>query len=484
MAGGRLVQNGDEPTTRPNLGAVYLPCSRGGASEMPQVRKVNAESDQSLQYHLGMNQVNYGNLLDIQTRLQYELDQGERRLVTVFGSGLTNSVMPDVAKITNIFRDFVPAGGLDRFDKTVSPHMGTPYGYQSAASILGYQAGEKVVMRAIRYAVLTAYKGNNVQDLKLVAANEELCKELETSDDWEIPLGYKKFANLFAQLDGKLRGPIITTNFDPLIEIALRGAHLRNQPIPIPVDMAPDPEAIESYSDQPVLHLHGFWTGRAASNTPARITTARPGVDKLLRSILRNSLVLVVGYSGWEDGFMRSLKSRITDEYDLLNCDVLWCCYDDAPPKPTEGESIGEFVSTPGVTLYTGVDGHKIFDFGLREYNVANRHGVVPRGYTQILEITADEDVNPEGFVGGRHPTWADAAPGAWPMLEASKKVKNVVEKAMSDGGGRGVISVGPLGEGKSLSIRQVAVAVATEKPDWAVIWREAGAPPHNRILA
>ncbi|WP_326592136.1 SIR2 family protein [Streptomyces brevispora] len=122
------------------------------------------------------------------------------------------------------------------------------------------------------------------------------------SGSWTIPLGYKRFAEFFAGLNGKVRGPIITTNFDPLIEIALREAGIPSGPLAVPTNAAPTPGQILEFTDHPVLHIHGYWTGKAASNVPARITASRPQLDDVLRELLRNSVVLVLGYSGCSTG--------------------------------------------------------------------------------------------------------------------------------------------------------------------------------------
>ena len=46
-------------------------------------------------------------------------------------------------------------------------------------------------------------------------------------------------------------------------------------------------------------------------------------MDQVLQELLRNSAVLVAGYSGWLDGFTKSLHSGVLNEADLLQAESL-----------------------------------------------------------------------------------------------------------------------------------------------------------------
>lgn len=169
-----------------------------------------------------MNPIDFGDLFDLRIRLDVLAQEADRRLVTVFGSGISNAVLPGVPELTGLFREHVPRAGRARFDATLAGLPDPGLKYQNAAAILTKQAGEPRVMRAIRTAVLRACPKVPAEEVAKVAQDEDQCRALVRDlDAWTIPRGYERFAQFFASLPGRMRGPVITTNFDPLIEIAL-----------------------------------------------------------------------------------------------------------------------------------------------------------------------------------------------------------------------------------------------------------------------
>jgi hypothetical protein len=424
-----------------------------------------------------MNPIDFGDISDLKIRLQVLADEADRRLVTVFGSGISSEVLPNVPQLTDIFRAHVPKAGLARFDATVADALDPGVKYQNAAAVLTRQAGEQTVMRAIRTAVLQACLDVPEEDVAEVARDEERCREYVRTGKWRMPRGYQRFAKFFASLSGRVRGPIITTNFDPLIEIALRQAGVPSDPIPIPTDTTPTPQQLKEAIAQPVLHIHGYWTGMATSNVPTRITSDRPGLDDVLKELLTNSVVLVVGYSGWLDGFMKSLRSRVLNKTDLLQAEVLWATYETDAAAVTRGV-IGEFVGAPGFTLYLGVDGHELFTDELAGDETETEETSSPFGYSRVPRSSVvSASYQPGAFAEGSRPVWADAAPGRWPVLSSTVSLEQRVVECLRAGGGGGAVAIGPLGEGKSLALRQVAHSVAGSRPEWNVLWREPGAP-------
>ncbi|MFB6556306.1 SIR2 family protein [Streptomyces sp. NPDC056405] len=425
-----------------------------------------------------MGPIDFGDITDLKIRLQFLAEEADRRLVTVFGSGISSEVLPSVPQLTDIFREHVPKAGLARFDETVTDAADPGLKYQSAAAVLTKQAGEPTVMRAIRRAVLQACPDVHEKDVAEVARDEERCREYARTGKWLIPRGYQRFAQFFASLSGRARGPIITTNFDPLIEIALGQVGIPAMPIPIPTDTVPAMGQLDEAIAHPVLHIHGYWTGKASSNVPTRITSARPGLDDVLRRLLTNSVVLVVGYSGWLDSFMRSMRSQVLDnKADLLEAEVLWAAYETDAAAVTSG-ALGDFVGAPGFTLYLGVDGHELFTDELERDEVETEETASHYGYSRVPRILADSaSYQPGAFAEGSQPVWADAAPGCWPVLSSTASLEQKVVDCLRVGGGGGAVAIGPLGEGKSLALRQVAHAVASSRPEWNVLWREPGAP-------
>ena len=66
-----------------------------------------------------MNPIDFGDLFDLRIRLDVLAQEADRRLVTVFGSGISNAVLPGVPELTELFREHVPRAGRARFDATL-----------------------------------------------------------------------------------------------------------------------------------------------------------------------------------------------------------------------------------------------------------------------------------------------------------------------------------------------------------------------------
>ncbi|WP_328978015.1 SIR2 family protein [Streptomyces canus] len=422
-----------------------------------------------------MEPLDCGNTSDLQARIRRLIQDEDRSLITVFGSGISNAVLPDVNELTRLFREELPKSSRPDFDERVGSIAGTPLAYQNAASIVTLRAGEPAVMRAIRHAVLKACKDIPLEEVPDLISSESKCRQLSETGNWNVPPGYQKFADFLATLNGSVRGPIITTNFDPLIEIALRNAKIDAAPVPVTTNMTPNMEQLGEYTGLPVLHIHGYWTSKATSNTAARLTKERPALDGLLRALLKSSVVLVIGYSGWSDGFMKSLRVRILDEADLLDTEVLWAA-NSANFDSIANGVLHELVGAPGFNLYLGVDGHKLFE-GIRQENNIPIEQPAPFGYSWVPANVSETSFSPVRFVEGKQPGWDDVKLGSWPLLSSARMLREELLHWMDLGGGGGAVAIGPLGEGKSMALRQIALEIREAHSGWVVLWREAGAP-------
>lgn len=423
---------------------------------------------------------NYGDLVDLQIRLGV-LAEGDREIVPVFGSGLSNAELPDIVSMTKLFREAVPHAGRRRFDSTIDPIMGTSLGYQNAASLLRNQAGEAAVAQVIRRAVLGACHDAGDAELDELVRDVPRCRRLERDARWRVPEGYRQFARYYASLPGNLRSkPIITTNFDPFIEIALREAGITAEAVPVGMDVAPTVDQLAEKMATPVLHIHGYWLNDATLNTVTQLTKPRPNLQRLLAKTFARSVIVVIGYSGWRDAFMQSLADRVK-EADLLNAEILWGAYAPKSAAVLENEMLAELDGLPGFTLYLGIEGHKLFGPAVEEPGEGPDDDPAstssPFGYTRLPASALPRAEPGVSFADGAQPRWADAEPGRWPMFSATRDLTAKARAVLGGGGGQGVVGIGPLGEGKSLGLRQAALALSREVSGWTVFWREPGAP-------
>ena len=86
--------------------------------------------------------------------------------------------------------------------------------YQEAMRWVGSKCGQDALNSVIQKAVLKARK----------AKAPELPTGDGNPDDWDIPAGTEGLGKLIARGGERVLGPVLTTNFDPLISLAIRQA--------------------------------------------------------------------------------------------------------------------------------------------------------------------------------------------------------------------------------------------------------------------
>jgi hypothetical protein len=106
----------------------------------------------------------------------------------------------------------------------------------------------------------------------------------------------------------------VTTNFDRLLEHALREAGLEPVVVTSDADLsrAPAREHVPCY----VLKVHGDYLQQTIRNTAAELAALEPGVAGELRSIIDRSGLVVIGYSGSDEAIADAIRAR-SSRYSL-----------------------------------------------------------------------------------------------------------------------------------------------------------------------
>ena len=63
-----------------------------------------------------------------------------------------------------------------------------------------------------------------------------------------------------------------------------------------------------------VIHLHGYWYGSDTLHTARQLGQSCPRLKASLSSLLRNKLVVVCAYGGWDDAFTEALMDVVRDD--------------------------------------------------------------------------------------------------------------------------------------------------------------------------
>lgn len=393
--------------------------------------------------------------------------------------------VPGVTEILDFVRAEIHDRGiafsLPRFEAALNDKTGGD-AYQEAMKWLGKNAGQDAINDVIRKAVLKARK----------ATAPALSSGDGDPTEWNIPDGTAILGELVARESERFRGPILTTNFDPLISLAVRDTGGRTGRRVLTADGTLAGSAEDDICN--VIHLHGFWRDSDTLHTQAQLTNSRPKLTKSLQRLLQGRTLIVAAYGGWDDVFTKALVDLMNDEQAPL--DVIWCFYEDN--ADTVKERHGKLLAAvdPAIVMnrfraFGGIDCHSIFGEILATLRSVSPAAVAPSNASPLAgwELIApaflgalaplrrEEVVR---YFDGATPTWRHAAcadiPSRADAGEISRRLAEV--KSGKDGCSLQIIRAAG-GEGKSTLLLQAAAAAA-KSGGWNVLWRPA---PRLRLL-
>ena len=178
---------------------------------------------------------------------------------------------------------------------------------------------------------------------------------------WQLPRGVQALGHLLAQVPEAFDHRVLTTNFDPLLEIAIRSA--RGRAVSLPMDARGSfGNAGGTDGAVRVFHLHGYWRptlhvrGPQLLHDPARIAENKPLVAATA-DLVRGDTVCVIGSSDWAG----TLTAAIATAARTRPLRVLWALNDpDAAGALSTAERLREATGLP-VECFPGVDSERLF---------------------------------------------------------------------------------------------------------------------------
>jgi SIR2-like domain/OST-HTH/LOTUS domain len=396
--------------------------------------------------------------------------------------------VPGVGPMLDLVRAEIRAKrptAMDAFEAAINGKTGGD-AYQAAMKWLQGNLLQEAVNHVVEEAVVRARKAGASKPFE---CDGEAC-------DWLIPEGTRQLAELVCRQPRRFPGPILTTNFDPLLSLAIYAAGGRAKLRVIQADGRLNPD-VRHLGDCEIVHLHGYWRGSDTLHTPVQLTNPREQLKSSIVQLLKKKTLVVVAYGGWDDVFAKALAQALSE--DDYEGSVLWCFRES---KTTDLEANYKHLFdrvAPAITrgrflCYGGIDCHSIFAEigGLSPAApAAPVSSVSPlAGWDRIdstylsalTPLRADEVIK---YFDGAIPTWRHAASPAIPRRQVLSEV--ITRLATFQPGMEGcslqlIRAAG--GEGKTTLLLQAATD-AIRSGGWTVLWRPSprvGLPPEHIV--
>jgi hypothetical protein len=302
------------------------------------------------------------------TRLLTTADTG--RLVILMGAGMTVPEVHGVSRLTRRALDFSDQAGRAR----PRPELNEPVAvspseqrlrinrYNEAFQFIREVRGRDGLRAFLQRASLQAH-GNAPWMHNDGPLSEHTFRELEeVPEGWHVPEGLALLADILRVHGSRVHPILLTTNFDPLVEVSLRRSGL---PIAATVGIGEDPRGLPyPTAETPawtVVHLHGD-CHEGTLHYPATLQQPRDAVEDWLADQLRGNQLLVLGYSGWDELIQRTLIRHFGREVEAKSGDgveIMWAVYEPASDHARVNSELADFFERyrlGGVTAYYEIE--------------------------------------------------------------------------------------------------------------------------------
>lgn len=328
-----------------------------------------------------------------------------KRVVFLVGSGLVlpdsqGRGVPGTAKIIDMLRERARAMGLEHSFQTAIDEDRSSNLYQAAFSWMLSVASVDTANEIVRQAVLRArVRPEHIPPDHHAERMEELEDDIH---GWVLSDAVKALGQLVVR-DPVFFSPLLTTNFDPLLEVSLKRAGAYS----VVVSTNSDGSLVDAGGSPIVVHLHGHWLRSDTLHTRTQLSPP----DRLnanLKRIIQEASIVIVGYGGWDNGITRALREAQWDP----SYDVAWAFYHSATKVRQEYSALlgmlAEGTRRGRLRLYDEIDANSFFPALLAKWE----HSDLPTSQTATRLLPASIHPNGPPRREGRHgPT-----PGGIPM--------------------------------------------------------------------
>jgi hypothetical protein len=287
----------------------------------------------------------------------------KKQVAVLVGSPLSQDIdgkgVPGVDGVLDVARRFVSDNSnseISRYDSALKDKSGSE-AYQTAMRWIQANISQDAVNEVIRISVLKSCTDTNF--LK----NTDRIATDGSHKNWHITKGSMALASILCNGNKKFQGPILTTNFDPILSMAIESLGKKVTKRVIDTDGS-FPRDVECEGTISIIHLHGYWRDSDTLHTATQINSPRPMLKSSLRRFICNKTLIVLAYGGWDDVFTSALADVAQDSQSML--DILWCFHEKEHVAIQDKYKNIFKMFSPAITrgrfrLYGGIDCHAIF---------------------------------------------------------------------------------------------------------------------------
>ncbi|WP_220496460.1 SIR2 family protein [Pseudoalteromonas sp. SG43-1] len=255
-------------------------------------------------------------------------------------SQITNGAgIPNVDEVLKFIEDFANENGLlDEYCK-VSQTFSPQDRYQKSFSLIAGLCGQDAINEIIRRVVESNFDEDGKQ---------------------QIPQAVKDFVSSVKNKNLHVKN-IITTNFDTLLEEEFTNQGIHFNSFSIVADTQLDDEINSNIN---IIHLHGIWDRGDSMHTTSQLNSVRDRTETSLQELISKQTIAILGYSGWDDSFTRSLASTVIN--NKSNYNLLWCFFE-ANDAVIEKYQIALFnklkdaITRGRISFFKGIDCNDVF---------------------------------------------------------------------------------------------------------------------------
>jgi hypothetical protein len=303
--------------------------------------------------------------------------QREEQVTLLIGSGATASVVPRLAEVLTLAERYADgvgddgdlAGALEQARTDVGIHSPTIERYVAYRRVFTDWVSGTGFDTVAQQAVLQAFRPADWATSPLAThgiwqpVDAALGEQAENAlDSWRLPPGVLAVARLLRHRPDDFGNRILTTNFDPLLEVGIR--RLGGRAISVPVDVGGEVRfPVPAEGAVRLYHLHGFWRptllqdGQRLLHDPGPLEQPSEDAVTEFAELISGDRVCVVGYSGW-DGVVTSALRRVSAERRVP---VMWAQHgEENLPLAAERTRLEAKLGDAAV-FYEDVDSDRIF---------------------------------------------------------------------------------------------------------------------------